>query len=466
MKAFDLVVVGHGAAGLCAALAAAETARHNGVPARITVIESALREAFGGNSRYSPSYIRMPSVEGVAASFVEDIMAESGPRAARAYFERLASVAPAALKWLQGHGLQFNHPLYYLAAGPKRIQPVGGGTALVAALFDAAQRAGVEFRYGTAASQLLVEQGNEARAVVGVRLADGTQLPANAVILASGSFAANGDMLAQHFGAAARGMKPLSPGTAFNQGEGIRMALAVGAQASGDWTGMHAEPVDARSAQSAAVVLVYPYGIVVNNQGQRFFDEGAGLVHETWEHFARSIQMDQAQQRAWAILDSRLHAISDWERAVRSEVPPFQADSIAELAKLLGLDATALAATITAYNAATVNNTTGFDATHTDGLHTVPGYAPPKSNWAQAIDRPPFLAWPLQGAVAYTFGGLATDVNAQVLGQQGPIPGLYAAGEITGHFYGTAPNAVAMLRAIVFGRIAGQCALTPSREQA
>ena len=95
----------------------------------------------------------------------------------------------------------------------------------------------------------------------------------------------------------------------------------------------------------------------------------------------------------------------------------------------------------------------------TDGLAAAAGLIPPKSNWCRPLDRPPYLAYPLVGAIAYTFGGLATNADAEVLGQRGPIPGLLAAGEITGHFHGTAPNAVAMLRALVFGRIAGSGAV-------
>ena len=82
------------------------------------------------------------------------------------------------------------------------------------------------------------------------------------------------------------------------------------------------------------------------------------------------------------------------------------------------------------------------------------------TNWARAIVKPPFLAYPLVGALAYTFGGLATNEKAEVLGADGPLPGLYAAGEITGHFWGTAPNAVSVLRALVFGRIAGREAIS------
>ena len=134
----------------------------------------------------------------------------------------------------------------------------------------------------------------------------------------------------------------------------------------------------------------------------------------------------------------------------------FQSDSLAGLAGLLGVNADDLATSVAAYNAACTGDPARFDATRCDGLSADGTLAPPKSNWARAISEPPFLAWPLIGAVAYTFGGLATDDRARVLRAGAPIPGLYAAGEITGHFYASAPNAVSVLRAFVFGRIAGK----------
>ena len=456
MTPCDIVIVGHGAAGLCAAVSAAETALERGLKVHITVIERAPEAEHGGNSRWTPSYIRMPSVAGVAPGFAEDIVLESDGRADTAYFQRLAEDAGPSAAWLQQQGVTFHTPVYYLAAGPARIQPVGGGAAIIGALLASAQRLGVVFHYGHAADALKLD---EAGAVSGVELDDGRVIPAHRVILASGGFAGNADMLGEHFGPAARSMKPISPGTRANTGAGIRMALAVGAQPAGDWHGMHAEPIDARSSGPAPVVLVYPYGIVVDQNGDRFFDEGAGLVHETWETFARHIHMALPGHQAYAILDSRLLDISHYERAIRSEVAPIRADSIAELAALLGIPAERLQATVSDYNAAATADTTHFDATHTDGITTAPGYTPPKSNWARPITQPPYLAWPLIGAVAYTFGGIATNPNAEVLGVNGPIPGLYAAGEITGHFHGTAPNAVAMLRAIVFGRVAGSQAV-------
>src|SRR6185503_20974726 len=134
--------------------------------------------------------------------------------------------------------------------------------------------------------------------------------------------------------------------------------------------------------------------------------------------------------------------------------------SIRDLAGLIGVGADGLARTVAAYNAACTGDPSTFDATRCDGLAARGVLAPPKSNWARAVTEPPFLAWPLVGAIAYTFGGLATDVRARVLRNGGPVPGLYAAGEITGHFYGTAPNAVSVLRAFVFGRIAGREAVS------
>lgn len=223
--------------------------------------------------------------------------------------------------------------------------------------------------------------------------------------------------------------------------------------------GMHIEPVDARSEASAPVVLVYPYGIVVDRNGRRFFDEGAGLVHETWEQFARDLHFSLPGRIAYAILDAALLDIPEYGRAIRSELPPLRADSIPQLAAQLGIPAAALAETVGDYNAACTGDASRFDETRADGLASAPGLSPQKSNWARPLARAPFLAWPLAGAIAYTFGGIATDADARVLGGDGPIRGLYAAGEITGHFHGTAPNAVAMLRALVFGRIAGRNAI-------
>jgi tricarballylate dehydrogenase len=468
--AHSLVVVGHGAAGLAAAVAAAESARARGLDVKVTLLEKADASEAGGNTLWSPSYMRLDAPDRVAPDFEAAMLDATGGRDG-AYFHALARDATATVAWLEGHGVAFSTPPYYLSAGPLRIQPVGGGRALVAALAAAANRLRVTIRYRCRAREIV---GAERSSIAGVTVADGAvaddavaegtgraeTIAADAVVLACGGFQADREMMHAHFGPGGETMRLISPGTLFNAGDGIRIGTAYGALTSGDWNGMHAEPVDPRSKNSAPVVLVYPYGIVVDRNGRRFFDEGRGLVHETWEAFARMIHFETPGSEAFAIFDSRLTEISGFERAIRSEVAPFKADTLHALAALAGIDGASLAATVAAFNCAATGDPARFDAGRCDGLAASMSLAPPKSNWARAIEKPPFLAYPLVGAIAYTFGGLATDAQARVLGREGPLPGLFAAGEITGHFWGTAPNAVSVLRALVFGRTAGREAIS------
>lgn len=451
-RPFEIIVVGQGAAGLAAALAAAEEARATNSSVAVTLIDKASADEAGGNTRWTPAYMRMAPPDRVEPSFVHDMLEATKFQGDESYFARLAREAPATVQWIASHGVEFHQPTYYLAKGPPRIQPVGGGAAIFRELTRATHQAGVRFRHACTA-QALVREENGIR---GVRVSSGEVLAADAVVLACGGFQGNRDMMRKHFGPGGDSIPLLAPRARFNTGDGIAMARALGADVAGEWDGMHIEPVDPRSKGSAPVMLLYPYGIVVDRNGRRFFDEGAGLVHETWEWFSRHIHFSVDGREAYAILDSRVFAIADWQRATRSEVPPFQSDSLAGLAGLLGVTADNLATTVAAYNAACMGNSARFDATCCDGLSAGGTLAPPKSNWARAISEPPFLAWPLIGAVAYTFGGLATDDRARVLRAGAPIPGLYAAGEITGHFYASAPNAVSVLRAFVFGRIAGK----------
>jgi tricarballylate dehydrogenase len=451
-----LVVVGHGAAGLAAALSAAEQAQGRGFPIDITVVEKSREAEAGGNTRWSPSNMRLDAPDRIDANFADDMLRACGGHGDPGYFSTLADNATATIGWLQGHGVEFVMPPYYLSAGPARIQPVGGGGAIVAKLLEAARRAAVKFIYDSPVSRLVMAGGDRVSGVE-ARSRDGvTMLDADAVILACGGFQGNPAMMRAHFGPGAEIIKLISPGTRFDTGDGIRVATEQGASVSGDWNGMHIEPVDPRAANSAPVVLVYPYGIVVDADGRRFFDEGGGLMHETWEALAREIHFARPKNIAYAILDSRLFEIDGFERAIRSEVPPYRAQSIEQLAAQIRIPAANLRQTVDAFNAAATGDSARFDASRCDGLAAADTLKPPKSNWARAITKPPFLAYPLVGAIAYTFGGLATNARAEVLCERGPMPGLYAAGETTGHFYRTAPNAVAALRALVFGKIAGR----------
>ena len=206
--------------------------------------------------------------------------------------------------------------------GPPRIQPVGGGETIHRELSRAARDAGVVFRHSCAADALIADDNG---AIAGVQLSSGETLPADAAILACGGFQANAAMMREHFGdggerAAARAARAFQLRRRHPHGAGARRGFLRRA-------GRHAHRAG-RSAQRATrrpVVLLYPYGIVVDRDGRRFFDEGAGLVHETWEAFSRRLHFEVPGRMAFAILDARVRAIPDWQRATRSEVPPYEA---------------------------------------------------------------------------------------------------------------------------------------------
>jgi tricarballylate dehydrogenase len=448
-----LAVVGQGAAGLAAALAAAERTREIAWPIDIMLVDRAPAGEAGGGTRFSPSNMRLADAREMSGEFAA--LAALDPRHDRAYFDTLARQAEATVAWLEGHGVAFEQIPYYLAATP-RYRPVGGGAALVAALTEAAKQAGVRILYDFDAHTISCDADGAINALTGRNaVGDSRRIATDAVVLACGSFAGNGAALRRHLGPGAERLRPISPGTAFNTGAGIAMAQALGASLAGDWAGMHSEPIDPRAHNPAAAVLVYPYGLLVDRTGRRFVDEGAGLVHETWESVSRSIHFDTPGGIAYAIFDADLADIADYRRAVRSEVAPVTAPSLGDLARQLDIPADALAATVDRFNAHVPDRTIAFDASRRDGRATTAGLDVAKSNWARRVERPPFFAWPVVCGIAYTFGGLATNERAEVLGTHGPIPNLYAAGEITGHFYRTAANAVSVLRALVFGRIAG-----------
>lgn len=229
-----LVVVGHGAAGLAAALSAAEQAQGLALPIDITVLEKSREDEAGGNTRWSPSNMRLDAPDRIDPNFADDMLRACGGHGDPIYFSTLADNATATIGWLQGHGVEFVTPVYYLSAGPARIQPVGGGGAIVARLIEAAKRAGVKFIYDSPVSRLVMAEGDQVSGVE-ARSRDGvTMFDADAVILACGGFQGNPAMMRAHFGPGAEIIKLISPGTRFDTGDGIRIATEQGASISGD----------------------------------------------------------------------------------------------------------------------------------------------------------------------------------------------------------------------------------------
>ncbi len=484
---YDAIVVGCGIAGLSAAVSAGQAG------ARVALLERAPKDDRGGNTRYTESFWRMRSVDAVSedfeARFAENAGGHLDPaivaESARPYEQwpgllrglgfidpelvtTLAGNTGPTLRWLTGFGVEFDFlPNYFITESTTRMAPAGGGLALVEALAAQAESIPdrIAIRYETTARRLLQDDrgrviGLEA-ALAGNRT---VRLRAPAVVLASGGFQGNPEMLSRYVGPQSQFIRPVARGGYYNRGEGIRMALAVGAAPCGDYGSFHAQPVDPRSGRHEPVVLNYPYGILVNRDGERFADEAPATVDASYEAVSRRI-MAQPEGIAFAITDARLEDVPNWRKSVRSDRAPVEAETLAGLAEALGIDGERLARTVAAYNDSCPGEA-GFRPLALDGCATC-GLSPRKSNWARPVDRPRFRGWPIIAANCFTFGGLKIDPGARVLNMDGEaIPGLYAAGETAGLYYRTYTGSTSVMRGAVFGRIAGLGAAARGRRAA
>ena len=475
MQRLDVIVVGSGIAGMSAAVRALEGG------ARVALLERAPFEERGGNTRHTESYWRMRDAHSVSDDFEERLIANSGgnpdpalvnemaaPYAQWSGLARaapfvdpdligmLADEAPRALAWLVELGARFEFlPNYFIAQSTTRMAPIGGGLALLDALIKRAESFG---------EQLLTCFQTTATGLS--RSADGWQIAAHdhahnpvlfqapAVVLASGGFQGNPEMLAHYIGPQATYTRPVARGGQYNRGEGLRMALDAGAAPCGDFGSFHAQPVDLRSPEAEAVMLAYHLGILVNRDGRRFTDEGIDMVDAVYEDTTRQI-MHQPGGMAYAIVDAHIDDVPNWQIAVRSRVAPVEADSMSALATALGLPKAELLATVDAFNTACSGDDAGFDVMRKDGLATA-GVKPEKSNWARPILAAPFRAWPLMATNCFTFGGVKVDRDARIINMDGvAIPGLYAAGEVVGLYYRIYTGSTSVMRGAVTGRQAG-----------
>ncbi|MDP3138533.1 MAG: FAD-dependent oxidoreductase [Burkholderiaceae bacterium] len=473
---FDVVVAGCGVAGLSAAVSAAQGG------ARVAVIERATREERGGQSRYTEAYLRMKSHREVSDDF-ETHLAENGsgsvdpelvaeaateaahrPALSRALsiadpnlIEHFANRAGGTIEWLEGMGVRFDFlPTQFLTKSQPRLLPVGGGAALVEALAAKAEALGVTFFYETTATGLLQADSG---AIEGLRVAGrgNAQFKLRGeVVLACGGFEGSAEMMTRYIGPRSVYLRPVCKGAYYNRGEGIRMALDIGAAACGDFGSYHAEPVDPRSGVAEPSIFIFPYGVLVNLDGERFTDEAPGTVDAWYERVTRRIY-EQREGTAWVVLDARHMRVPNYRLGIRTDKPPVVAQTLAELAGKIGVPADRLQATVAAYNQACVPGAQSRPL-ELDGVATQ-GLTPPKSNWALPLDEAPYHAYPIISANVFTFGGLKIDEQARVINGDGdPIPGLYAAGETAGLFYRNYTGATSVLKGLVFGRIAGDVA--------
>jgi len=480
----DVIVVGAGNAALTAALSAHEAG------AKVLVLEAAPHAERGGNSRFTGGIFRcrhdglddlVPLVVEESARWADSVTVE--PYTAEWYTADLQSATQGRIdshlqealvdrsldtvRWMAGKGVRWELTVGKLISpenlpeGEQYVLPPGGalrsyneGVGLMEDLFAAVDRAGIEVWYDSPVLELVMD-GTDCRGVV-VKGPDGQVEVRGVVVLAAGGFEANPQMRQRWLGPGWDLVKVR--GSRFNMGAVLAAALDSGAQPTGHWGGCHAVPLDADAPPVGDLRLTdkmsrysYPYALLINREGDRFVDEGSNQV---WMTYAKTGQTIRAQSGAWAfqLFDQKtLHLLE----SRYSTGTPVVADTLAELADKLGVDADAMTATVEAFNAACPDG--AFDAFRLDGLKAAPEGQPVKSNWAQRIDSGPFVAYPVTCGITFTYGGLRIDPDGRVLDVAGRVmPNLFATGEITGgFFYHNYPAGAGLMRGAIWGRIAG-----------
>lgn len=487
-KDCDVVVVGGGNAALCAALSAAE----QGVS--VLVLERAPEAEAGGNSRFTAGAIRcvydgVEDLKALMPDLTEEEIANTdfGSYTEEQFFDDMGRVTEyrtdpeltevlvkrsrETMRWMRQKGVRFQ-PIYGRQAfkvdgkfkfwGGLTVEAWGGGPGLVQALTDAARRNGISIAYE--AKALSVEHDDSGVTGIRVRYKGKTQsIKTKAVVLAAGGFQANAEWRTRYLGPGWDLAKVR--GTRFNTGDGIRMALDIGASPYGNWSGCHAVGWDFNAPEFGDLTVgdsfqkhSYPFSIMINADGRRFVDEGADIRNYTYAKYGRVI-LNQPDQFAWQVFDSKVLPLLRDEYRIK-RVSKVSANTIEELAdKLEGVNKANFLAEVKAFNAA-VRTDIPFQTTVKDGRRTE-GLPLPKSNWANTIDEPPFEAYQVGCGITFTFGGLrvAPDTAQVIDTDLVPIPGLYAAGELVGGmFYFNYPSGTGLTSGSVMGKIAGDAA--------
>lgn len=459
----DVLVIGGGNAALCAALMAREAG------ASVLLLEAAPKEWRGGNSSHTRNIRAMHNQP-------EDVMLESYPE--EEYWQDVLKVTSGhtdeklarhvirassqCRQWMQHHGIRFQPPLSgTLNLSRTNAFFMGGGKALVNAYYRSAKKLGVQIRYESPVSSVEIQDGKFIAAYVGDE-----RIEAKACVMAAGGFESNREWLKEAWGINAYGESPaenfLIRGTRYNQGVLIKQLIGLGADSVSDPTQAHMVAIDARAPLYDGGICTridaVSFGIVVNKNGQRFSDEGEDFWPKRYAFWGRLVAQ-QPGQIGYSIIDSKVLG-----RFMPPVFPGEKADTLEELAIKLGLDPSALLATVKTYNAACrVGN---FDHTILDDCHTE-GIEPAKTHWALPIDRGPFYGYAVRPGVTFTYLGLKTDETAAVHFSGVPSPNLFVAGEMmAGNVLGRGYAAgIGMAIGTVFGRAAGVQAAQAASKQ-
>lgn len=488
MDPIDVLVIGAGNA----AMAAAVSARENGAR-RVVVLEKAPIEKRGGNTHFSGGIFRfafdsvdalqrfVPTAEAVYPGFTtgvplypkdafrDDLMRVTQGRSDPDLSKIMIDHSYDTTCWMQDVGrmkFELAKSVMGIRVGDRIKWPKGAivravheGVGLSKTWFATAADMGVDIRYDHHALQLTQSDAGRVDGAI-VRGPGGlSRLVAKAVVLGSGGFETNPAWRTQYLGQEWAHAKVR--GSNFNYGDGLRMAIEIGAMPWGHWGGCHATPINAEAADYGEQHLTdktnrlsYPYGVMINVEGMRWIDEAADFQSFTYAKYGGLI-LKQTASLVYQIFDSKVTHLLEPRY---STTDPFKADTLEGLIAQLAVDRPQARKTLEEFNRA-AGRGGAFDPSVLDGLHTE-GISPVKSNWAQPLDKPPFVAYPVTGGITFTFGGLRIDANAQVIDTGWkPIAGLFTCGEMVGGlFHYNYPLGTGLMSGAVFGRIAGRSA--------
>lgn len=493
---YDTIVVGAGNTALLTALKAHESG------AKVLVLEISPKENRGGNAYFTTGIYRIVhnGLEDVR-DLIPDLTEEEyniiiDPYTADDYYadysrvtenmvdpeymELIINKSTDAIRWMvkkQGVKMELTSmftkyidgKLHFV--GPVPITAKGGGAGLSDYLFDRVENMdGIDLMYETGARSLLEDETGK---VYGVKTKSKEGLKdytARSVILACGGWEANPAWRARYLGqnwdlAKVRGSQ-------FNMGDGIKMAMDLGARPHGNWSSCHAIFIEADSPQPSIredtdknSKRMYIFGLLVNVNGERFVDEGYSSTENTYSRYGK-LALTQPERLVFQVFDAKGYdslinggVFHDYLNA-----PYTKGDTIEELADKLGMPAETLAKTVADYNAAAGhpggNNHWYKFAGAKEDVETK-GLDLPKSSCAFPLNEGPYYAYAVECGITFTYGGLKTNKRGQVLDHGDmPIPGLYAAGEILGGtFYNNYAGALGQLTGVVTGTIAGENAV-------
>lgn len=493
VKNYDVVVVGSGNAALCSAISAREAG------AEVLILEKGPKHKSGGNSFFTDGAIRFAygNIEGLQkvvpeltddkvknihipiyndTDYYNDIMKVTQNKSNPLLANHLVSHSYSTILWMKEQGVEFelNENQYFEKDGLSNfwgglpVKTSGKGIGLIEALFNKAREIGIDIKFETKAMQL--DKSNSDICGIYVEEKDGQtyEIETKSVILACGGFEANKAERMKYLGD--KWSEAIVRGTEYNTGDGIKMALEIGAQRKGQYNGCHAHTTDYNAPHVGDFEKPgdiykkssYPLGLIINTDGERFVDEGADFRNYTYAKYGKET-LKQPHHKAFQIYDSQVRSMLRKEYDLK-EATVLKADSIEELAQKMNVDTKNLIQTITKYNNAVQEGE--YDPSIKDEKGTT-GLTPPKTNWALKLEHAPFYAYPVTCGITFTFGAIHVNDKGEVLNENGnPISGLYAAGEMVGGlFYHNYPGGSGLMSGSVFGKTAGESAAMKNRSK-